>query len=444
MVMENSKEIIFVGLPGPTHNYGGLSSDNVAAVSNRGRVSNPKEAALQALSLVRLLTSLGLTAAILPPQLRPHLGLLRTKFSGSDDAVIAAAAEKDPALLEKACSSSAMWAANAATVTAAADSTDGKLHLTTANLHTNVHRRIEADDTHRVLSAIFSGVPDATVHPPLAAELRDEGAANHMRLAPRHDAAGLNILVYGTDGGIGDPESARQTLAASQAIAERHAIPSLRRLFIKQHPALIRQGVFHNDVIAVANGPVLLAHELAYAGGQQDFKRIEDAYHALHPGGKLHSLIIRESELSVEETVRTYFFNSQIVTTGGGMVIIAPMEVKELYGGKAASLIRHICDDPGNPIRGVRYIDLRQSMNNGGGPACLRLRAPMGEAQLAAVKARVNVVADESLVGALAQLIADHYPDMLQPQDLADPTLYHRCRKTLAAMAGLLKLPLLP
>ncbi len=440
MVEQNSKEIIFVGIPGPTHNYGGLSADNVASSTHRGKVSNPKQAALQALGLVRLLRSLGIEAGVLPPQLRPYLPLLRSKFSGGDEEVIRAAAKSDPALLEKACSSSAMWVANAATVTAAADSADGKLHLTTANLQTNLHRRIEASDTHKVLAAIFTDVPDVVVHPPLSPTLRDEGAANHMRLAPRHSAEGVNIFVYGTDGSAGDAESARQTLAASQAVAKTHGVSEA--LFIKQHPGLIRQGVFHNDVIAVANETVLLAHELAFADGEA-FNEIADAYEDMHDD--LPFIIrIREASLSVEEAVRTYFFNSQIVTTKNGMAIIAPMEVKELYSGKAAKLLEKIRTDKNNPINEIHYCDLRQSMQNGGGPACLRLRVPMNDAQLKAVKANVNVIADEKLLDNLSALIEKHYPDKVTPQDIGNPELYQRCKAVLSDMGTLLKLPVIP
>lgn len=438
MLNENSKEIIFVGLPGPTHNYGGLSADNVASSTNRGKVASPKEAALQALELIRVLKSLGVEAGILPPQLRPHLGMLRTRFSGSDEAIITEAAQKDPTFLEKACSSSAMWTANAATVGVAADSKDGKLHLTTANLQTNLHRRIEAEDTHRVLSAIFKNLPDTLVHAPLPPNLRDEGAANHMRLTPTHGACGLNIYVYGTDGGKNDPESARQTLAASQAVAKSHGI--INALFLKQHPDLIRQGVFHNDVIGVANEHVLLAHELAFADPEA-FETIEDQYFDVHDESPI-IMRIRAASLSVEEAVRTYFFNSQMVSTKGGMVIIAPTEVKELYGGKAAKLMEKIAADHNNPISDVRYANLRQSMNNGGGPACLRLRVPMNAAQLSAIKKNVNVMADEKLLADMARLIETHYPERVIAEDLAHIKLYDTCKAALSEMAVLMKLPI--
>ena len=121
MVNEAFTEVIFVGLPGPTHNYGGLSADNLASSLHQGQASRPREAALQVVSLMRLMTSLGLTVGILPPQLRPNLDLLRTKFTGVPDVIIPQAAHSDPALLEAASSSSSMWVANAATVTPAPD-----------------------------------------------------------------------------------------------------------------------------------------------------------------------------------------------------------------------------------------------------------------------------------------------------------------------------------
>jgi succinylarginine dihydrolase len=445
MDTDQVKEVIFVGLPGPTHNYSGLARDNVAASLNRGSTSNPKQAALQALELARLLCTLGIEAAILPPQLRPHLPPLRERYTGRDEEVIIQAARDDLELLEKMSSSSAMWAANAATIVAGPDSRDHKLHLTSANLHTNMHRRIEAQATHRVLSAIFGDAEHCAVHAPLDAAkgLRDEGAANHMRLAPQHAQAGLNVFVYGTDGSPGDPETARQTLAASKQVARQSGLDETGALFVKQNPAVIREGVFHNDVIAVSNASVLLVHEQAYGGGKADIARIEKAY-AQRTGHTLTTLIIGDGDLSVEEAVHTYFFNSQIVTRPDGrMAIIAPVEVKDLYAGKAARLMEAIRLDPGNPIAEIHFADLRQSMNNGGGPACLRLRVPMSDAQIAAVKKHTNVLADAALLTQLRLLIEAHYPNSLESEAVADPALYRRCLTLLTELSVLMKLPLL-
>lgn len=445
MVSDRIKEVIFVGLPGPTHHYGGLSEDNVASTANRGSVSNPKQAALQVLELVRLLKKLGVAVAILPPQLRPNMGLLRQHFTGEGAEVITQAAQRAPKLLEAATSSSAMWTANAATVAPVLDTADHKLHLTVANLFTHLHRRIEAEDTYRVLKAIFASVSDSIVHPPLdaAAGLCDEGAANHMRLAPGPSARGLHIFVYGADGD-NDPEGARQTLSASHAVAAQHKLAPQETLFIKQNPDIIPQGVFHNDVIAVSHEHVVLLHEKAYENGPENIERIAHAYRALHPGKEAVLLTIGEGELSVEEAVRTYFFNSQIITKADGtMAVIAPTEVKTLYGGKAARLMEKLCAGD-NPLKQVHYADLRQSMKNGGGPACLRLRVPMTTRQLSDLTDNCRVMADELLLGALTKLIEAHYPASLSPDELGDPALYPGCKTLIAELGAIMKLPLLP
>jgi len=446
MVTEPLQEVIFVGIPGPTHHYSGLSPDNVASNLNRGTVSNPRQAALQALDLIRLLQSLGVIAAVLPPQLRPHMPLLRQHFSGSDEEVIKQAAFSAPVLLAQAASTSSMWTANAATVSPVTDCADGKLHITTANLFTNLHRRIEAEDTYRVLQAIFAGAPDCVVHYPLsaAAGACDEGAANHMRFSPNASAQGLEVFVYGADGSARDPESARQTLSASKALQRQHHIPENAALFMRQNPIVIDEGVFHNDVIAVSHENLLLVHERAYDNGRYDIARISEAYSALHPGHELRVIGIEEDDLSLEEAVHTYLFNSQIVTRpDGGMALIAPIETGLLYEGKAARLLERIRDDTSNPIDAIYPIDLRQSMRNGGGPACLRLRVPMTSAQLAAVSSSVRVVADDIMLAALEKIIRTYYPEQLMPQDLGDISHYYKCREALAAFSDVMRLPLL-
>jgi len=446
MLTDKITEVIFVGLPGPTHHYGGLSTDNVASTLNRGSVSNPKQAALQALDLMRLLNSMGIVTSVLPPQLRPHLPLLRQHFQGEDEAVIRQAFLSAPALLEKSCAVSAMWTANAATVAPGIDCADGKLHITTANLFTNLHRRIEAEDTYRVLRHIFEEVPDCMVHPPLSAAmgLSDEGAANHMRLSPTHSAPGLHVFVYGADGGMRDPKSARQSLLASRAVQLQHRISDQQALFVRQNPDVILQGVFHNDVIAVSNSNVLLVHEEAYDDGLQDIGEIASCYQALHPGKELKVIVVSEEDLSVDEAVHSYFFNSQILTKpDGGMAIIAPVETQMLYEGKAAQLMERIRSDGDNPVDEVHFADLRQSMRNGGGPACLRLRVPVNESQLAALTSTNGAMADDRLLDAMEAIISELYPEALTSQDLGNPELYHCCRRVLKSFGEAMKLPLL-
>lgn len=438
-----AREVIFVGLPGPTHHYGGLSPDNVASAKHRGMASHPREAALQSLEMMRELIAHGQEVALLPPQLRPDMALLNTKFPGEAEAVIPRAAKEDPALLDAASSSSAMWTANAATVAPSSDTADGKVHLTVANLHTNLHRRIEAAATYRTLKQIFSDTRHFAVHPPLdvAKGQRDEGAANHMRLCPAHGEKGLHVFVYGTEATPSDPPSARQTLAASREVAGLHGLPAEQVLFLRQNPEIIRQGVFHNDVIAESNESVLLCHEAAYEGGAAALDAIRAAYAGLYPKAPLTLLSITRDQLSVAEAVATYFFNSQLVSKPDGrMVMLAPVEVAAHE--RAHQLLETLRADGANPIDEVRYVDLRQSMQNGGGPACLRLRVVLDDAQIAAVSTASDVMMTRERLDRCAAWVREHYPESLEASGLANPALFRRSEAALIQLSALLRLQL--
>src|SRR5450432_3967675 len=130
----SAREFNFDGIVGPTHNYGGLAAGNIAATKNAGRRSNPRQAALQGLAKMSFVHGLGVGQAVLPPQERPSLSMLRRLgFTGRDEDVLARAAAWDHGHLLRNCSSaSAMWTANAATVAPSADTDDGRVHLTPA------------------------------------------------------------------------------------------------------------------------------------------------------------------------------------------------------------------------------------------------------------------------------------------------------------------------
>lgn len=403
MKKEPVQEVIFIGLPGPTHHYGGLSPDNVASDTNRGRESNPRQAALQVLELARYLLSLGIPVALLPPHQRPHLPLLQ----GNGYSIETAPLE----LLEMASSSSFMWAANAATAIPVCDSSDGNLHIFIANLHSNQHRRIEAQTTYHNFLRIFADIPDSIIHPPLPAAdgFLDEGAANHMRFS-----GGFNVFVYG----------GRQNLAASKEVAAGSHIPPQQVSFVEQNPEVISAGVFHNDVIAVNHENLLLIHEKAYKNGFSEIK---------HPD--LQLIIISDDDLTVDEAVHSYFFNSQIVTTADGkMVVIAPQELKTLYHGKAAKLMEKICNSMDNQMDEVSYLDLRQSMRNGGGPACLRLRVPMTDRQIEALATTTNILATTARLTALEGLIHKYYPQTLRREELRNRELYINSQEIISSI----------
>ena len=146
------------GLIGPTHFFGGLGVGNIASEKSAGNVSTPKAAALQGLEKMKVMHELGIPQLVMPPHPRPALHLLKEKgYIGSISEMISSVVKNDPELLPIIYSSSAMWTANAATVSASSDTVDGKVHLTPANLISNAHRRIEAPFTSLLLKRIFKG-----------------------------------------------------------------------------------------------------------------------------------------------------------------------------------------------------------------------------------------------------------------------------------------------
>ena len=204
--MSETVEANFDGIVGPTHNYSGLAFGNLAATDHAERVSHPKQAALQGLAKMKALHDMGLVQGVLPPQERPDVGTLRRLgFSGSDHEVIAAAHRTDPGLLQAVSSASAMWAANAATISPSADTADGKVHITPANLSGQLHRSIEADTTARILRATFMDRTRFVHHEPIPSVdgWGDEGAANHSRVAASHGQAGTELFVFGRPDAVG-------------------------------------------------------------------------------------------------------------------------------------------------------------------------------------------------------------------------------------------------
>ncbi len=438
-------EANFDSLVGPTHNYAGLAQGNLLSTEHAGLVAYPRQAALQGLRKMDRLRSMGLVQGVLPPQVRPDVDFLRaTGVTGPDDAsIIAKAAREAPRLLATACSSSSMWAANAATVSPAADTADGRVHLTVANLVTNAHRSIEHGQTARALRAVFRDGARFAVHDalPSTPDFADEGAANHTRLARTHGERGAELFVYGRlgpgEGSLRLPRKfpARQTLEASRAIARLHQLDASTVVYAQQNPDAIDAGVFHNDVIAVGNGPVLLAHELAFTDREGTLRDLGQACTKL--GFDLIPVEVTEQQVPLELAVKRYLFNSQLVTLpDGSMALVSPTDCEEEPA--IASAIDSIVADAENPISQAIYADVRQSMQNGGGPACLRLRVVLGPDDLAGVAPKTLL--SDALVAQLEGWIERHYRETLAPADLADPKLLDETRTALDELTGILGL----
>ena len=441
--MNTTREFNFDGLVGPSHNYAGLSFGNVASFNNVKSVSNPKQAALQGLDKMRTLAARGFAQAVLPPQVRPNFRLLReVGFGGSDAEVISRAFKQAPEILACAYSASPMWTANAATVSPAADTADGRTHFTVANLNSKLHRSYEHTQTERTLRAVFNDAGHFAVHhalPPTPA-FGDEGAANHTRLCASHGAAGVEMFVYGRVEFAADAPAprrypARQTLEASQAVARLHGLKQQRVVYVAQNPEVIDQGVFHNDVIAVGNGNLLFYHQQAFHDEAASLAALEQAMAGV--GAQLRAVRVDSAEVSVTDAVSSYLFNSQLLSKPDGkMALVVPQECQENQA-VARYLQRMLSSD--GAIDELISFDLRQSMRNGGGPACLRLRVVLTEAEARAMHR--GIVMSEALYGRLVPWVEKYYRDRLEPADLADPSLAIEVETALEALAGILDLP---
>lgn len=441
----HAHEVNLDGLVGPTHHYGGLSYGNVASMEYAENVSNPRAAALEGLAKMRLLAHLGVKQIVLPPQPRPSMDTLRALGFGGSDAEILKRADRDsPALLAACSSASSMWAANSATVSPSADSEDGRVHITPANLVHNLHRAIEPPFTSRVLKAIFPDERLFVHHSPLpaTATLSDEGSANHTRLAPHHRMPGLELFAYGRkafDRTASSPARfpPRQTLEACQIIARIHRLNLDRVIFAQQHPDAIDAGVFHNDVISVGNENLFFYHERAFVNTSAVVDQMRHMAEKL--GLELHLLKVPDQQLPLHEAVRSYLFNSQIVTLPSGkMALLAPAECEAIAATKA--LLDNILAMD-NPISEVHYVNLKQSMCNGGGPACLRLRLVLTEEELEATNASVFLT--DQLYEELVTWIETFYRDRLTLKDLGDPLLLEESTRALDALSRILRLPTL-
>ncbi len=440
----SSYEVNFNGIVGPTHHYGGLSFGNVASYEHRHKVSNPKAACLQGLKKMRLLHDLGIVQGVIPPQMRPNISMLQhLGFSGAHDLdILEKAYAYSPDLIAIAYSSSSMWTANAATISPSCDTADGKVHITPANLLTEFHRSLEPPFTASLLKKIFSNEKHFVHHPPLPSHpiFADEGAANHIRLAPSHDMPGVEIFVYGRtfkgSQNAGPTKfPARQTHEGAQAIARLHGLHEKRTLFLQQSKEAIDTGVFHNDVISVGNTSFFLSHEHAFEEPRA-LSILQD--HCRHAGFSPSCHVVKACEMSLKEAVASYLFNSEVVTLPNGtMALIAPAECHEIKSAK--NTLHKLLEDPLMPISTVQYVDLKESMHNGGGPACLRLRVALTQQELEAV--HPHVLFNDTLYETLVAWAHRHFRDRLILKDLLDPLLMQETRQALEDLATLLHLP---
>ena len=440
--MNKANEANFDGLVGPTHNYSGLSFGNVASLNNVDQPSNPKEAAKQGLTKMKALADMGFIQGVLAPHERPHIpSLRRLGFSGSDAQVLQQASKHAPKILAAASSASCMWTANAATVSPSADTHDGRVHFTPANLVNKFHRSIEHETTGAILAATFNNAEHFAHHQALPSvdHFGDEGAANHTRFSAEYGQQGIEFFVYGMaafDSSVPKPSRfpARHTLEASQAVARMHGLTDEKVVYAQQNPAVIDAGVFHNDVIAVGNRNAHFYHQEAFLDTEKMQKDIMTAW-GDNPE-TFHFIEVPSQLVSVEECVKSYLFNSQLLSRNANdMTIVVPGECQNIPA--VWEYLNSLVAGQG-PINEVKVYDLKQSMSNGGGPACLRLRVVLTEAEHAAVNP--HCLMNDALYATLNQWVDKHYRDRLIEKDLADPQLLMESRTALDELTKIMQL----
>lgn len=413
-------EANFDGLVGPTHNYAGLSPGNLASIQHRQQVSNPRQAALQGLAKMRWMVERGVPQAVLPPQIRPDFKWMqRLGYDGEPEFALRRMVQQQPLLFANLSSASAMWVANAATVTPSCDSRHRKLCLTPANLMQNLHRRVEVNHTHRLLRELFADETCFQVNSPLpaAVALSDEGAANHMRIVWGDGDQAVNVFVFGIDDRSGIRPAtypARQTRLASEAVAHLNGLCLEDSLFLQQSPEAIDAGVFHNDVIALSHTGLLMCHEKAFVDQNRQLHRLN----GLSNGG-INIIEVADSDVSLKEAVESYLFNSQIVSRDDGkLAMLLPLQCQNIRS------VHHFVERVLKVRAGIEeiaYFDLNQSMSNGGGPACLRLRITMTANERQALQG--DVWLDQRKLYELEQVVTRFYPEQLTLEDLSDWTL---------------------
>ncbi|MDX7998142.1 N-succinylarginine dihydrolase [Xenorhabdus sp. Reich] len=435
-------EANFDGLVGMTHNYAGLSIGNEAAMNHKGQESNPRKAALQGLMKMKALSDMGLVQGVLPPQQRPNLPALRQLgFTGSDEQVLNKVVRYSPALLSYLSSASSMWTANAATVSPSADSADQRIHFTVANLNNKLHRSLESATTSQALKATFPDQDYFVHHDPLPqhADWGDEGAANHNRFCSEYGEAGVQLFVYGrkvlSEGVTPERYPARQTLEASQAIVRLHQLEDSRTVFAQQNPVAIDGGVFHNDVISVSNRNVFFHHQQAFLNQLSVLAELREKMAQL--GQTLIAVEVPTEQVTIQDAVESYLFNSQLLSQpDGNMMLILPEECRQ--NQKVSAYLQRLVTEGNSPINKLHFFDLRESMRNGGGPACLRLRVVLNEKELAAVNPATLMTSE--LYQRLTTWVERHYRDSLYVADLADPQLLNEVYSALDELTQILRL----
>ena len=146
---------------------------------------------------------------------------------------------------------------------------------------------------------------------------------------------------------------------------------------------------------------------------------------------------VSSADRPLADAISSYLFNSMLVSLPGEdrLTLICPTETRD--NPRSHAVAQALAASNG-PIGRVQYVDVRQSMRNGGGPACLRLRVVLTEAELAATNPAMRLT--DALHARLKTWGERWYRDELRPADLADPALLDESRSALDELTAILDL----
>ena len=331
---------------------------------------------------MRALAARGFAQAVLPPHERPApAGAARAGLRRQRRATSLARAAREAPRSSPACSSAAaMWIANAATVSPSADTADGRVHFTPANLASHFHRAIEAATTTRVLRAIFADAAPLRRPRPAACRAADRRRGRrepHAARGRRRRDPGVELFVYGRsafDVGAARPRRfpARQTREACEAIARRHGLDPARVVFAQQHPRRDRRRRLPQRRDRRRPGP---RAALPRARVRRHAARVLDDARAAHRRRRSRAIVVARRRASRSTTPSRPTSSTASCSTRADGAIAARRAAPSAASTRAR---RAVPRPPASPAaaRSPRSLvfDLRQSMRNGGGPACLRLR----------------------------------------------------------------------
>ena len=370
------KQVFIDTIPGPTNHFGGHAVGNIASMNSKNNILNPQKAALEWLEKVKKVAMIGGNQFVLPPQRRPLT-------------------HKKKTLTQSDISSSFIWMANAGLFIPRIDTQLENNQFIPANMKQSEHRNIEHPFHQYWLKKILK-YSKCNFHKIL--DINDEGSANSIRLWHKKNQCGVNIFVYGKP-------NARYPIRQSKSSCEKiiNITKPRHYILLEQTKEAIDAGVFHNDVIAFGFKNTIICHEKAFSNQKQELKKLKKIFtNSLN--APLNIVEIANNSLSLNAAVKTYLFNSQVIEINNKFELICPIEVKENPNSYKITE-KWVTNGLFNK---VHFVNIKSSLKNGGGPACLRLCLYLNDNEVKKIPTKFKL--DKTKYKKISKIILEHYP----------------------------------